>query len=269
MLKIGDFAKLSRVSIRMLRYYDELGLLVPEQVDPVSGYRFYAAQQLPRLNRILALQDLGFSLEQVGQLLHEDVSLEQLRGMLRLKQAELQGRVLAEQERLGRVAARLVQIEREGQTPAYDVVLKETPPQLVAGVRGFIGGYPAIGELFGELIRYLIGYRAVGLMGAIWHDDVSDERRFDAEALVFLRAPLPPTQRVQVYELPAATMASVVHHGPLLELGVAYESLVRWLEAQGYTISGANRELYVHYALPSRQDDASYVTEIQFPVVRH
>jgi DNA-binding transcriptional MerR regulator len=266
MLKIGDFAKLGRVSIRMLRHYDELGLLRPASTDPSSGYRYYSAQQLPRLNRILALQDLGFSLDQVGVLMRDELSAERLRGMLLLKQAELQDRVRAEQERLARVAARLEQIERERQPVVYDVVRKTLPAQLVAGVRGIIPSHPAIGELFGELLGYLSAYRVNGLAAAIWHDDVNDERRLDAEALVYLRAPLPPTERVQIYELPSVNVASVVHHGPLQRLPEAYAAMVAWIEAQRYRIAGPNRELYIQYTLPARQDDPSYVTEIQFPI---
>src|SRR5260221_4653105 len=98
MMRIGDFSKLSRVSIKPLRYYDEMGLLKPISIDGSTGYRSYAASQLPRLNRILALKDLGFSLQQIGQVLNEGVSSEQLHGMLRLKRAELQQQIAEEQE---------------------------------------------------------------------------------------------------------------------------------------------------------------------------
>ena len=98
MIKIGDFSKLSLVSIKTLRYYDEMGLLKPVHVDQFTGYRYYSASQLPRLHRILALKDLGFSLEQIARVLNEGVSLEQLRGMLRLRQVELQQRISEEQD---------------------------------------------------------------------------------------------------------------------------------------------------------------------------
>jgi DNA-binding transcriptional MerR regulator len=268
MLKIGDFAKLSRVSIRMLRHYDEVGLLKPDHVDAESSYRYYSAQQLPRLNRILALQDLGFTLEQIGSLLKADLSPEQLKGMLRTKQMELQDRLQAEQERLARVAWRLQQIEIENQPPAYDVVIKQVPPQLVAASRGTIASHQGIGALFGTIFQHLEPYRVGGLAAAIWHDDVSEEQRIDAEAAIYLRSPLPPSREVQVYELPEATMACVVHHGAFLSLNRAYESVVTWIEQHNYQIVGPNRELYIHYTLPSRQDDENYVTELQFPVER-
>ncbi len=96
MIRIGDFSRLSRVSIKTLRYYDEMGLFKPVDVDRLTGYRYYSASQLPRLNRILALRDLGLSLEQIARVLDEGVSSEQLRGMLRLKRAELQQHIADE-----------------------------------------------------------------------------------------------------------------------------------------------------------------------------
>ena len=125
MFKIGDFSKLSQVSVKTLRYYDELGLLKPVEVDRFTGYRYYSADQLPRLNGIRALQDLGLTLEQIADLLDQGLPAAQLRGMLRLKQAELKEQVREEQARLARVETRLKQIEQEGMVPtqAYNAFL--------------------------------------------------------------------------------------------------------------------------------------------------
>src|SRR5690242_20467613 len=128
MIRIGDFSRLSRVSIKTLRYYDEMGLFKPIEVDRFTGYRYYSASQLPRLNRVLALRDLGLSLEQIVQVLDEGVSAEQIRGMLRLKRAELMQHIAEEQPRLARVEARLNAIELEGTMPDYDVVIKQIEP---------------------------------------------------------------------------------------------------------------------------------------------
>ena len=113
MFKIGEFSKLSQVTVKTLRYYDQIGLLQPAEVDRFTGYRQYSASQLPRLNRILALKDLGLSLDQIGQLLEDDLSPDQIRGILRLKQVEIQAQVAEEQARLARVERRLIQIEKE------------------------------------------------------------------------------------------------------------------------------------------------------------
>src|SRR5436309_7923359 len=93
MFSIGDFAGLGRVSVRMLRHYDAIGLLRPAHVDPHSGYRYYTAAQLRVLNRALALKDLGFTLQQVTAIIEEKVDAGELRGMLRLRRAELTARV--------------------------------------------------------------------------------------------------------------------------------------------------------------------------------
>lgn len=114
MLKIGDFAKKAQITVKTLRHYDKLGLLKPAWIDRFTGYRYYAQEQMPRLNRIMALKDLGFTLEQTGRILQNELTVDELRGMLRLKCAELEQRIEDEQARLTRVEARLHQIEHEG-----------------------------------------------------------------------------------------------------------------------------------------------------------
>src|SRR5512137_2728388 len=103
MFKIGDFSRLCRVPVSALRYYADLGLLEPAAVDPASGYRFYAAAQLTRVNRIVALKDLGLTLEEIRTVLDQGLGGDELRGMLRLKRAEAGRRLAEEQERLARV----------------------------------------------------------------------------------------------------------------------------------------------------------------------
>src|SRR5712692_10043355 len=125
MLKIGEFGRVGQVPIATLRHYDQCGLLKPNAPDPDTGYRYYSLDQLERLNRILALKELGFPLEQIARLLEEDLSLEQLRGMFTLKQAQTQHLIDTEQARLMRITVRLRQIEQEGKMPAYEVLLKQ------------------------------------------------------------------------------------------------------------------------------------------------
>lgn len=129
-------------------------MLKPNALDPDSGYRYYSLDQLPRLNRILALKELDFPLEQIAHLLKEDLSLEQLRGMFALKQVQTQHMIDTERARLTRIAARLRQIEQEGRMPAYEVLLKQVDPLLVASIRESI---PSIGER-GHLYEILSAY---------------------------------------------------------------------------------------------------------------
>ncbi len=131
MYSIGDFARIGRVSVRMLRHYDALGLLTPARVDPATGYRSYEAAQLSRLNRLVALKDLGFTLQQVREILGDKVGVAELHGMLRLRRAELEAQVLADGMRLRGVEARIRIIEKEGVMPA-EVIVKPVPAVRVA-----------------------------------------------------------------------------------------------------------------------------------------
>jgi DNA-binding transcriptional MerR regulator/predicted transcriptional regulator YdeE len=264
MLKIGEFSRVCQVPVSALRYYADLGLLPPAHVDPETGYRRYTLDQLPRLHRILALRDLGLALEQIGAMLSQPLSPEQLHGMLRLRQSELAQQIADEQARLARVAARLRQIEQEGTMSDYDVVLKDVEPQLVAGIRSVIPHYGAIGPLFDELYAYLGQHGAGGLAVGIDHNTEYKERDPDMEAIAYLTAPVPASDRVRVYTLPGGTVASTIHRGPWEEMSRAYGALMAWLQGSGYTPSGPSRELYLHQA-PTPD---AHVTEIQIPVSR-
>lgn len=270
MFKIGDFSKLSQVTVKTLRYYDDIGLLKPVSVDRFTGYRYYSVDQLPRLHRILALKEMDLSLEQIARLLDGGLPPAEMRGMLRLKQAELQERVQVEQDRLGRVEARLRQIEQEGKMPGYDVVLKRIDPQTVAATRAVIPNYGEVGGLFDELCGYLgrQGARFAGPALAVYYDPEYRERDVDVEVAVQVTGSVPESDRVKVRELPGfETAASVIHHGSYEAFNQAYGALMRWIEANGYRIVGPNREIYLKGPGDPGGPD-SYVTEIQLPVAR-
>lgn len=270
MFKVGDFSKLSQVSVKTLRYYDEIGLLKPVEVDRFTGYRYYSADQLPRLNRILALKDLGLALEQIARLLESDLPPAQLRGILRMKQAEIAQHVEEEQARLARVEARLRQIEQEGEVSTYEVVIKKVPALRVASIRDVIPSYSCQGRLWGELESCLAqqGVRPIGPCLTLYYDDEYRECDVDAAVCAPVDASARAEGRVKVYDLPAVeTMACVVHRGAFAALNQAYQALFKWIQDNGYRISGLNREIYLYTGRGEvRQDDPTYVTEIQFPV---
>src|SRR5689334_13378757 len=135
MIRIGEFSKLAQVPIGTLRYYDQVGLLKPVNIDRSNGYRYYSVSQLHRLNRILALKGLGFSLEAIPRLLDEGLSPEEMRGMLRMRHAQISQQLAELQSQMLEVEARVQQIEREDRIPTYDIILKQVEPQLVAEVR--------------------------------------------------------------------------------------------------------------------------------------
>lgn len=124
MLKIGEFSRLSQVTVKTLHHYDELGLIRPAHIDPATNYRFYTVEQLPRIHRIMALKEMGLSLEQIGLMLEKELPTEQIRGMLHLKQAEIHQEMREAQRQLAMVEFRLRMIEAEVNFPELDVVMK-------------------------------------------------------------------------------------------------------------------------------------------------
>jgi DNA-binding transcriptional MerR regulator len=269
MIKIGDFARLSQVSVVTLRYYDEMELLKPVTVDHFTGYRYYSAGQLPRLNRILALKDLGFSLEQIRLMLADGLSLEQLRGMLKMQRSEVEQRLSAEWERLLRIEARLRQIELEDKMPDYDVVIKTTPAMLVAARRVTIptnDQVPAfLGPAYAEVYDYIRkqGARDNGQCLTLWHSPADVYANEDAEAMVSIDRPLTGTETVKVFELPPTQVAAVVHQGDFEEFTQGHAALLEWIDANGYRIVGPYREIYIKHEKDHLSDT---ITEIQFPV---
>ena len=178
MFSIGEFARHGRVSVRMLRHYDAIGLLRPACVDRASGYRFYQASQLAELNRVIALKDLGFTLQQVQAILAEKVSAAELRGMLKLRRAEIHARIEAETTRLARVEARLLTIEDEARAPADGVVVKRLAPVRVGELTAEAAGWepeaitPVIQPLYCDLWQRMAsaGVAAAGPAVAYYED---------------------------------------------------------------------------------------------------
>lgn len=271
MLKISQFARFGMVSVKALRFYDELGLLRPAQIDEETGYRNYRVEQLKRLNQILALKDLGFSLEQVKSILETGLGSDQIRLLLAQKQAELEEEFAMIGDRLERVRVRLRQLEQEGEMPEYEVVLKRVEPIRVASVRGVIPSMdlvtPTLNRLYDEVISHINveGGRFAGPALDLWHEMGMKETDINVEAAMPISGELADGERVKVSTLPAVeSMACVILHGDFSGMGKAHAAVNEWIHANGYKHSGPGREVYLHY--DRNGDTSQFVTEIQYPV---
>ncbi|HWZ18133.1 MAG TPA: MerR family transcriptional regulator [Ktedonobacteraceae bacterium] len=268
-LKIGEFARVGHVSIATLRHYDQCGLLKPNALDTDTGYRYYSLDQLARLNRILALKDLGFPLQQIVRLLEEDLSLVQLRAMFTLKQAQAQHMIDIEQARLAHISARLRQIEQEGTMPVYEVLLKQVDPVLVASIRSLIQMGDDLGQQYRTIIAYLDQQQVQHSHPAMlllqsryeWHDD---RMAIEVETAVPLSADLPGNEQIATRTLPGCLMASTIHIGDDLSIGQAYAALYRWVKDNRYLVIDPPRQLRLQRS--EHMDPGQYVTEVQFPV---
>jgi DNA-binding transcriptional MerR regulator len=269
MIKIGDFARLSQVSVVTLRYYDEMDLLKPVKVDHITGYRFYAADQLPRLNRILALKDLGFSLEQIKLMLADGLTPEQLRSMLTMQRNEVEKRLAGEQERLSRIEARLRQIELEDKMPTYDVVIKNTPVTLAASRRITVPTNDQVPQYLDAAYREVYSYvyeqgaKSTGPHFTLWHSPSDVYENEDVEAIVPIDRHLKGTDRVKVYELPSTQVAAVVHQGNFEDFTQGHAAILEWIDANGYRIVGPYREIYIKH---DRGELSDSTTEVQFAI---
>jgi DNA-binding transcriptional MerR regulator len=270
MLNIGDFARLGQVSPRMLRHYDEIGMLKPEQVDPTNGYRLYAAHQLGRLHRIVALRDLGFTLEQISEVLEENPPVEQLRGMLRMRQAQIEQTVGEEQERLRRVAAHLQSLE--GNTNVQDIVIKQTQPIRIAEAVAHGLTHDGLGPAWERLLPEVLAHvEAVGAKHGIGVGKYEYEGPAE-DGTIVLHAGVdvgdqhvPESEQVRVVDLPVVEVASAVYRGPMDGIPSAWETLIRWVDDSGYRLAGDSRELYHEH---DEQDHTRCVTELQVAIAR-
>jgi DNA-binding transcriptional MerR regulator len=270
MLTIGEYSRLTQVPAKTLRYYDEIDLFKPVKVDPLTAYRLYTVEQLPHLYRILSLKELGLSLNQIRVVLSENVSPEQLRGMLRLKEAQLKQTIEEEQNRLAYVANTIEQLERESSLGHYDVILKTVPEIQVALARDTVPQKSVLGGILRTLFRTVLDFlaeRKISPSGhgfTVYFDEEYRDREIDVGAAFPINASASGTKAVSVTTLAPEMMASVIHKGSLERMQNAYIALLTWIEKNGYQIEKASREIALQY--DPNGNPEHYITEIQFPV---
>jgi DNA-binding transcriptional MerR regulator/DNA gyrase inhibitor GyrI len=268
--RIGEFSRISRVPISALRYYSDLGLLPPATIDSESGYRYYSAAQLPRLNRILALKDLGLSLEEIGATLSDELPAEELRGMLRLKRAEIGQLVSEQQARLTRVENRLRMIEGEGKMPDQEVVLKDLEPVNVVSLREVLTNPQDVGTMIVDGFSALMpaGIMPTGACFSIYHDPEFKPTELDVEiafpvAAHVTEAPNTPGGRSFTHRTVCGGKAAVTtYQGSYDTLDQVYAAIGNWISDNDLQIAGPPQEAY----LTAPDDPAGPVTEIRFPV---
>lgn len=274
MFRIGEFSRIARVSMRLLRYYDELGLLRPAHTDSNNGYRYYGAAQLSQLNRILVLRDLGLSLEQIERALQDGVSAQELRGMLLVRRSDIE-RTLAEQtQALRLVESRIAALEREDDSLPDDVVIREEPARRYLAVRR---QYASFGdalvqalELMRELPRQL-PRELCGRFIAVTHSPEFEPDQLDLELGYALegepsRVPhLPGSAKLVLRELSGhPRVATCVRVGPPDQAHLTTTRIGRWIELSGYRLAGPNREIFLK--LPTVERAADAVVEMAFPI---
>ena len=275
MLKIGEFSKIGQVSIKTLRYYDQVGLLKPAQIDRFNGYRYYTLSQLVRLNHIMALKDLDFTLDQIRELLKLGLSGEALEKMLHSKASELRQQLNEKLARLLRVENRIKAIQVSCVVNQSPIVLKSSPNQLVATVREVLSGVGALPEWqeaqCERIARVLdrLGEKPNGPRLLVYHQDEYRETDLDVEVGTIIREARNNTGlrrmigEVHIHTLFAVNqLATTIHSRGGGRLSDTYANLAHWTQVNGFRPIGPWRELYYR-----SQPGGSQVIEIQRPVM--
>ncbi len=265
-LKIGEFARLGQVTVQTLRYYADLDLLLPGEVDPFTGYRYYLLDQLPALHRILALKDLGIPLEQIKRLLQDNISPEEMRRILMLKQDEIRSQVQNSLDQLERINIRLQMLEHKSQPSNYEINIKHVDALQVASVTGEVPDYRDVSPLWidlGERVQ-AANLQVNAPYLTLCH---ATEPRIKLEVCA-------PVEKVNetipdlIRILPEVnTMVFTTHQGSYNGLIDGYTALWQWVNDHNFKIDGPDREIYRRLPAEGQQySDPNSLTELQIPV---
>lgn len=269
MLRIGDFSKLSRISIRMLRHYDEIGLLSPESVDDMTNYRYYGEGQLQIANQISVLKEMGFTLAVIKEVLEVDNSEQYISKLMQEKMAE--ARELREQaEHRIRLLDHAMEKLRKGESiMKYNVVLKKTPERYVASVRQSIPDYSKEGILWETLMKETksqsLQFVTPVFAAAVYHDKEYKEQDIDVEIQEEVKGTYQDTEHVTFKTIPSVQIASVTYKGSYAQLNGVNIAIANWIKENGYEFAGPMFNIY--YVSPATtQNEDEYVTEVCYPV---
>lgn len=270
MLKIGEFSKLSRVSVRMLRYYDEIGLLKPAEIDPFTDYRYYREDQLPIAGRITALKDIGFTLADIVKILKIYDDGEQLESYFSERQKELEKTKLETLHRLTLLDATRKRLRKE-KTMNYDVTIKTIPERYAATVHMTIPRYEDEGMIWGVLAEETGGMKLVPadpcLCAVTFLDGEYKEENVEVMAWKTVKGSYPDTKNVKFTTLPEVTVASCTYKGSYSLITDVYAAVVPWIKENGYELDGPMFNIY-HVSPHETSNPDEFVTEICYPVKR-
>lgn len=275
MFQIGEFSRIARITIETLRHYDAIDLLKPAKVDANTGYRYYNAKQLESLNQILALKEVGLSLDEIKRILKEQPTLEEIRGMLKAQLTLTESAIEAAQNRQQSILSRLESLNDKKTMPEYEISLKSTEVFIVAAIRETIPTVEQIPKRWNELFTIIAHWLQennlpIGIPMSLYHDegysvtDVDTECAFTIPKKTIEMIPKPDDPIVirHIEAIPkVATTVIANFHTKVGGLKDAYESLGQWIANNEYNIIAAPRELY--YGTPETGD---FTAEIQFPV---
>ncbi len=268
MLKIGDFSKLSRVSVRMLRHYDEIGLLHPAKIDPFTDYRYYREDQLPTVGRITALKDMGFSLADIVKIMDIYEDRDQLERFFSTRQQELETELRETAQKLTLLDAARKRLRKE-EDMSYNVTIRTIPERYAATVHMILPCYEDEGIIWGILAEETCRMNLIEanpcLCAVTFLDGEYKEENVEMMAWKTVKGTYPDTAHVKFQTLPEVTVASCTYQGSYTRIGDVYAAVVAWMDGNGYEPAGPMFNIY-HVSPHETQNPDQFVTEVCYPV---
>lgn len=270
MYKIGVFSKINRITVKTLRYYDEIGLLKPCYVDESTGYRYYSASQLPRLHRILGLRRIGFSLSDIMAALEEDLLTDRMIKYLEDKEAEVVKIIEDERDKLIGIKSYLKILRQEEIYMNYSVIIKELPEVIVASMRRTIPNYDAFNIIYPEMGEYMTAQKVRCAFPeycfTMYHDGEYKDCNIDVEICQAVTGYGKDTDKLRFKKIDTVeTAACTIHKGPYSTIGMAYGAVMRWIEENGYEVIGLPRESYID-GIWNKENPEEWITEVEIPI---
>lgn len=268
MFKIGEFSKLSNTTVRTLHHYEKMELLLPQEIDADSNYRYYAAEQLATINRIKMLQQVGLSLKAIKEILKQN-NMAILEQHYELREVELQ-QELTELAKKQQIIQTLKQQMKAGNfMEKYNVVIKEIPQRSVISLRKTLKTYADEGELWQALFQAVQQQQiklAEPMFGmSIYHDKEYKESDVDVEVQTQIVGEYQNTEEIQFFESTAITIASVTFHGSFEQIPQVTHAIASWIEANQYKIVGPMINI-PHVSPAQDPNPENWVTEAAFVV---
>jgi DNA-binding transcriptional MerR regulator len=264
---IGEFSRLARISVRMLRHYDEREVLPPSSVDAASGYRFYSPAQLVTAARVVALRDAGFPVAEIARLLPLLGDPEAVRRAVEEQRSRLLADADDVRRRLERVDHLITTLEES--VMSVDVRRTTVPAMTVAALREVIPTYADEGRLWQRLPAAMQAAGAVpgpgALAGATFHDEGFQERDADVEIWLQVAAPFASTDDVRCVEVPARDVALATFSGGYDQVGAVTAAIGDWIAAEGLAMDGPMFDVY-RVGPAQERDPARWVTDVCQPV---
>lgn len=278
MFKIGEFSRITQVSIRMLRYYDEQELLKPSVVDKYTGYRLYEANQIEQLNRIIMLKNMGFNIKEMKEMLtswDSKLMKENLEDQInKVKQT-----IKTEQARLSQIEGYLADLNKKDKKLNIQIVMKKIPTYHVLSMRKVVQNYYCEGQLWKEFGEFTKDIEDIDTKQSfsIYHDLDYREENVDIEVCIvcdndlefykdYTNNHLKSTNLIFRQVIGIDIAASIMIYGPYSSISSAYKEFAYWLDQhKEYRMAGENRQI-CHVSMCHTTDPNEYITELLIPL---